>query len=51
MFHVRDLYGVIGAMLLLVLIYLVLTHWAGTQALLQSTFSGSTSLFKTLQGR
>ncbi len=50
-FEARDLWGVIGAMLLLVFIYLILKNWQGTTSLLGTTFTGSNSLFKTLQGR
>ena len=50
-FQPSDLWGVLGAMLLLVLIYLVLKNWVGTNSLLSTTFSGSNNLFQTLQGR
>lgn len=50
-FQPSDLWGVIGAALLLVLIYLLLRNWTGANSLLSTTFQGSNNLFQTLQGR
>lgn len=50
-FHVTDLWGAVGVMLLLVFVYLILTHWTASQGILSTTFQGSNNLFQTLQGR
>ena len=50
-FQPTDLWGVIGAALLLVLVYLLLKNGMATQSLLSTTFTGSNNLFQTLQGR
>lgn len=50
-FQAHDLWGIIGAMLLLILVYLILKNWTGAQSLLGATFTGTTNLFRTLQGR
>ncbi|MCL6637780.1 MAG: hypothetical protein K6T26_07510 [Alicyclobacillus sp.] len=50
-FQVSDLWGFFGAALFLILVYLLLNNWTGTNAILNTTFSGTNSLFQTLQGR
>lgn len=50
-FQINDLYGVIGASLFLVLVYLALTNWVGLTQALSTTFTGANTTFKTLQGR
>lgn len=50
-FQVHDLYGIVGAMLVLILVYLVLEHWVGAQAVLNTTMNDTNNIFKTLQGR
>jgi hypothetical protein len=35
----------------LILVYLILTNWKGTNAILSTTFAGTAGLAKTLQGR
>lgn len=49
--NVRGFWTAIGAALLLVALYLVLTNWAGAQGVLGTLFSGLSGTFKTLQGR
>lgn len=50
-FKISDLWGIIGAALFLVLIYLVLNNYAASQGLLGTTLTSSNTLIKTLQGR
>lgn len=44
----QDIVSGIG---ILILTYLILSNWQGTNALLTSSLKGGTALVKTLQGR
>lgn len=43
--------GWVGTILFIVLAYDILTNWQGSVAIENSTFSGSTTLIKALEGR
>lgn len=43
--------GWVGTILFVVLAYDILTNWQGATAIENSTFSGSTTLVKALEGR
>lgn len=49
--NIRNAYGVIGVMLFLIALYLVLVNSRGAARVIDSTTSGSSRLFRTLQGR
>lgn len=50
-FAVTGFWTAIGVMLLLVAIYLVLTHYAGAKSVLNAAFTGWQGTLSTLQGR
>lgn len=47
----RFLQDIVAATVLLVLVYLVLANWRGSNTLLATTFSGYIGSVRTLQGR
>lgn len=51
MFKISDFYGIIAAMLTLILVFLILNNGMSFKQILGATFEGSNSLAKTLQGR
>lgn len=51
MFKFNDLWGALGVMLLLILIYLVLKNYMATTQIASTGFTGLNNLFTTLQGR
>ncbi len=49
--RIFEALGVIGLVGLLILAYLLLSNWKGTNALLTTSASAGNTLIRTLQGR
>lgn len=50
-FRINDIWGYLGAGLVLVLVYLLLNNGRYTVPIVNSLFQGIDSTFRTLQGR
>jgi uncharacterized membrane protein YoaK (UPF0700 family) len=51
MFRFSDVYGLIGAMFVLVFVYLILNNSIETSSILNAGANATTGTLKTLQGR
>lgn len=50
-FRFSDVYGLLGAMLVLILVYLILNNGMMANQLIGTTANSTNTIFKTLQGR